>query len=129
MDKKIRELRERLRYADKKEIAAIDKEMDKLAIEDQAAFSKGMLKLAKETSKAAGELLLAEKLKDVLPAISISYFSKTYFNKTPQWFYQRLNGNTVNGKTAKFTHAELKTLSLALKDVGKQITNSASRIL
>ena len=46
----------------------------------------------------ADELILRQKLEDILPAISISYLSKNYFKKTPQWFYQRLNGNNVNGK-------------------------------
>lgn len=128
MDKKIKELKERFRYANKKETAEIDKEIDNLVAKDEVAFSTSMIKSAKETVKQADDLILAEKLKEVLPVISVSYFAKTYFNKTPQWFYQRLNGNTVNGKVARFTELELKTLSSALKEVGNMINNSASCI-
>jgi len=128
MDKKIKELKEKFRYANKKELAEIDKEIDELSAKQPAAFSKAIIKASKETVKEIDELLLKEKLKDVLPALSISYFAKTYFKKTPQWFYQRLNGNAVNGKSARFTPKELKTLSLALTDVGKRINESASCI-
>jgi hypothetical protein len=64
-----------------------------------------------------------------LPAISVSYLSKNYFKKTPQWFYQRLNGNKVNGKEAHFTSNELQTLSIALKEIGQKLSASASVIL
>jgi hypothetical protein len=128
MDKKIKELKERFRYANKKEIAAIDQEIDNLVAKDDVTFSKAMIKSAKETVKQVDDLILAEKLKDILPVISVSYFAKTYFNKTPQWFYQRLNGNIVNGSAARFTEPELKKLSSALKDVGNMINNSASCI-
>lgn len=128
MDKKIKELKERFRYANKKEVAEIDKEINNLVTKDEIAFSTSMIKSAKETVKQVDDLILAEKLKDVLPVISVSYFAKTYFNKTPQWFYQRLNGNKVNGKVARFTEPELKILSSALKEVGNMINNSASCI-
>jgi hypothetical protein len=55
--------------------------------------------------------------------------SKKYFKKTPQWFYQRLNGNKVNGKEAHFTSNELQTLSVALKEIGQKLSASASVIL
>ncbi|HUZ58067.1 MAG TPA: DUF5053 domain-containing protein [Hanamia sp.] len=128
MDKKIKELKEKFRYANKKGMEEIDKEMDALATNKPIAFSKAMIKASRETIKEVDELLLKEKLKNVLPALSVSYFAKTYFAKTPQWFYQRLNGNTVNGKTAKFTQEELKTLSFALTDVSNRINESASCI-
>jgi hypothetical protein len=128
MDNKIEELKERFRHANKKELAEIDNEMNQLATQQPAEFSEAMVKAAKATVQEIDELILKEKLKDVLPALSVSYFAKTYFKKTPQWFYQRLNGNTVNGKNAKFTQDELKTLSFALTDVGKRINESASCI-
>jgi hypothetical protein len=128
MEKKIKELKERFRTANKKEMVEIDKEMEVLSKKDNAAFSKAMLKSVKETTKQVEDLVLSEKLKGVLPAISVSYIANKYFKKTPQWFYQRLNGNKVNGKAARFTDSELKKLSSALKDVGSQITNSASCI-
>ena len=64
---------------------------------------------------------IRQKVETVLPLISVSSLSRQYFNRTPQWFYQRLNGSIVNGKTAKFTPAELKTLSQALQDIAKRL--------
>ena len=54
--------------------------------------------------------------------------SKNYFKKTPQWFYQRLNGNTVNGKEAHFTNNELKILSEALNEIGEKLSSSSTLI-
>jgi len=64
----------------------------------------------------------------VLPALSVSYFAKNYFHKTPQWFYQRLNGNKINGIPASFTEEELKTLSFALEDISNKIKDTARLI-
>ena len=103
--------------------------MNTLADNEPMAFSKEMIKASRESVKEGEELVLKEKLKNVLPALSVSYFAKTYFSKTLQWFYQRLNGNTVNGKTAKFSEEELKTLSSALIDLSSHLKESASCIL
>ena len=61
-------------------------------------------------------------LEPILPAISISYLSKNYFHKTPQWFYQRMNGNKINGKSVKFSDSEVQTLHFAIRDIGKQLS-------
>ena len=71
-------------------------------------------------------MLLKAKLKDILPIVSVSYLSKNYFHKSPQWFYQRLNGNIVNGKPAQFTSEELKVLQIALLDISEKLNTSAS---
>lgn len=129
METKLRELRQRFRDArSEKERDKIDKEIAALADTDNKAFSKAMINLAKETSQQAEEIVLSQKLKNILPAINLSYFAKQYFRKTPQWLYQRINGNEVNGHPAKFTSAELKTLRAALKDVSKVMANSATSI-
>ena len=107
---------------------AIDLEMGKLATENPKAFSEAMLACIEESNQIADELILKQKLEEVLPIISVSYLAKNYFKKTPQWFYQRLNGNSVNGKVARFTPNELETLSMALKAIGQKISTSASHI-
>ena len=61
-------------------------------------------------------------LAPILPAISISYLAKNYFHKTPQWFYQRMNGNVVNGKYASFSDSDIKTLHFAIQDISKQLS-------
>ncbi|MDR1199997.1 MAG: DUF5053 domain-containing protein, partial [Prevotellaceae bacterium] len=39
------------------------------------------------------------------------------------WLYQRLKGNIVNGKPAKFTPEQINTLNFAFKDLGNKITS------
>ncbi|MDR0799222.1 MAG: DUF5053 domain-containing protein [Dysgonamonadaceae bacterium] len=67
-------------------------------------------------------LNIRKKLSHVLPVISVSYLAKNYFHKTPQWFYQRLNGNKVNGKPAKFSDTEIQTLNYAIQDIRQQLS-------
>ncbi len=110
------------------EFSVIHDAMDLLYNANQDDFSEAMLTCIKETNQKADELILRQKLEDIMPVISISYLSKNYFKKTPQWFYQRLNGNNVNGKEAHFTSNELKILSLALKEIGQKLTASAALV-
>lgn len=111
------------------EISSIRKEMKSLFNDNPEAFADSMVLCMKDSNQKADEILLRQKLEAVLPAISVSYLSKNYFKKTPQWFYQRLNGNKVNGKEAHFTSNELQTLSIALKEIGQKLSASASIIL
>lgn len=64
-------------------------------------------------------------LGDTLNMVSLSYIAKNYFHKDSSWIYQRLNGTKVNGKEAAFTNEELKTLSDALKDISRRISDSS----
>ena len=66
---------------------------------------------------------IREKLGTVPEAISMSYIAKTYFGKTKTWLYQRLNGNKVNGKEARFTEEEARQLQAALHDLGQRLTS------
>ena len=108
------------------EIEAVDKEMKALADQDMDQFAEGLIECIKDTNKEADEILLREKLESVLPFISVSALAKTYFKRSPQWFYQRLNGSIVNGKPIRFNDAELKTLAGALTDIGKKISQAAA---
>ncbi len=63
-------------------------------------------------------------LKQILPAISVSYIAEHYFNKSVSWFYQRLNGNPVHGKIYRFTQEEIDTINLALKEIGEKILST-----
>lgn len=127
MKEDIEKLKERFVKAESDaELDAIDKEMKVLLDKDITAFSEGLIECAKDTNKKADELLLRNKLEAILPFISVSALSKTYFKRSPQWFYQRLNGSLVNGKPMKFNNSELKTLSAALTDIGKKISQAAA---
>ncbi len=128
MEDKIKQLKKRFRAAKTgSELEAIDKDMDILS--NESDFSDKMLASIQETNKSLEEVLLREKLEKVLPAISVSYISKQYFHKTPQWFYHRLNGNIINGKPAKFTTAELGTLKMALLDIANNLKQSVAIII
>jgi hypothetical protein len=125
MEQKLKELKERFRKATKQQLAEIDQEMEELAMANPEDFSNAMISAAKETAVEAEELRIKEKLQKILPIVSVSYLAKTYFDKTPQWFYQRLNGNIVNGKEAKFTDQEMKILAKALKDISEKLKESS----
>ncbi len=71
------------------------------------------------------ELTLKEQLADISEMVSLSYIAKKYFNKSRGWLYQRINGNIVRNKPAKFTDAELSTLQFALKDIGNKLNSIA----
>ena len=61
------------------------------------------------------------QMQEVSSIISLSYIAKMYFNKSRAWLYQRMNGNVVNGKPARFTQEELSTLNRALKDISEKL--------
>ena len=119
---RIKELKELYRKAKTDEdFARIDREMDALFAEDGEAASRAMLDDLKDTVQDAEEESLRSKISGILPAISISYIAKTYFHRSPAWFNQRLNGNIVNGKKARFSEDELRTLSNALQEISEQL--------
>lgn len=124
MKNRIATLKEKYSQAiTKAELAQIEQEMNALAAEDNDSFSRAMVELAGETVAKADELILREQLKDVIPIVSLAYIAKTYFNKTRQWLYQRINGSLVNGKPARFTPEEIETLNNALKDIGNRLSS------
>ena len=77
-----------------------------------------------DTDKRIDELeerTVKMQMQEVSEMISLSYLARHYFNKSRSWLYQRLNGNTVNGKPARFTEEELTTLNNALKDISEKL--------
>ena len=74
---------------------------------------------------------IESKMEDIAPIVLTSgdpkrceYIAKTYFNKSRQWLYQRINGNIVNGKQASFTKEEIDILNHALNDIGNRLINT-----
>jgi hypothetical protein len=125
MKDKVEALKDRFIHANtNKELQTIREEMRKLCDDNVIAVTEATLESIRETNAR----IVREKLQDVLPIISVSYLAKKYFNKTPQWFYQRLNGNTVNGKSAQFTSEDLEVLHHALQDISGKISASATVI-
>ena len=122
MKDKINELKEAFCNAKSdKELEAIDVQMQELINQNSDAFAQAMIDSAKETVARATQLSIKQKMQDVIPAISLVYIAKTYFNKTDAWLYQRINGNTVNGKPASFTEQELEKLKFAINDLSKKL--------
>lgn len=81
-------------------------------------FKKGAEQAIDEAKKLANIAERKKKLDKVLDFASMSYISEHYFGKSRQWLYQRINGNLINGKPADFTPDEIKTLSIALSELG-----------
>ena len=101
-------------------VSATDKEKEKITIELDK-LQEAMIECMKETNKNLSDFIMREQLNDILPYISISAIAKNYFGKSKEWFYQKMNGNIVNGKPAKFTEEEIKNLNFALQDISKKI--------
>ncbi|MGV4405256.1 DUF5053 domain-containing protein [Ornithobacterium rhinotracheale] len=122
MKDKITALKERYREATTdQELQNIREEMGRLISEKPDAWAEAMLEDLTQTRKEAQNIVLRQKLEGILPIISLSYIVEHYFGKSTSWFYQRLNGNMVNGKPAEFTPEELKTIDFALQDISKKI--------
>lgn len=108
--------------------------LQSLSPEDKKVFAVAFQSGAKQSVNGAKELVrivdTRQKLNQVLDFASMSYIAKAYFGKTRQWLYQKINGSTVNGKTVDFTPDELKTLSVALSELGdimKETSRSIAR--
>jgi len=82
----------------------------------------------KETDKFIEETNIKMQLLGVANIVSLSYISKEYFQKTRTWLYQKINGNKVNGKEARFTPEEISTFNFALQDISKRIGSTVISI-
>lgn len=108
----------------------LEKEMDSFLAslsesekkEIHEAIDNDFSSLHKEANQIKDVLTMREKLEPALSVISVSYLAKNYFHKTPQWFYQRMNGNRINGKPASFTKEEIEILNFAIQDISKKLS-------
>lgn len=95
----------------------------------QAAVSEDFARIHEDIEEAK---ILRQRIEvhkilfEILPFISVSEFSKTYFGKSASWLHQRINGNEVHGKTATFTSGELHQLADALNDVADKLKKAAT---
>ncbi len=105
-------------YTKMREIAAkYNSEEDKKAIAD---FVSERLQNIDRKLDVIEESAIKLQLQEVAEIVSLSYLAKKYFNKSRSWLYQRLNGNLVNGKPARFTKEELQTFNNALQDISQK---------
>ncbi len=89
--------------------------------EDAASVADVAVEQIKETICEAKAEVVRKQMEEILPMTSLAYIAKTYFKKSRQWLYQRINGTTVNGKPAQFTKEELAQLNFALQDMGQKL--------
>lgn len=86
------------------------------------AFTENELSVASE--KIDGEINVIKvrmQLADKIKMLPLSYIADNYFHKSPHWLYQRINGNVVNGKPARFSDKEIELFNNALQDISRQI--------
>lgn len=121
MIEKFEKLKNEWLHASEERRAEIDNELNKMASENITEFAAAYEKSLEHTADNINNAILRSQLKDVENAVSFSYIAKKHFGKSKEWFYLRLNGYNVNGKTAKFTDEELNTLNGTLKELSNQI--------
>jgi hypothetical protein len=63
---------------------------------------------------------LRKKMGEMPKFVNLSQIARVYFGKSQSWLMQRINGNKVNGKEARFTPAEAKQLEAAFHDLGRK---------
>ena len=124
MDKKFTELQKKwLQATSETKRYEIEQEFAKLAETDPETFASDYKKSIQETVERAKLLSVKEQIKSITDIISISYISKTYFGRSKDWLYQRINGYNVNGKQATLKKSEIETLNNALTDIAKKISS------
>ena len=69
------------------------------------------------------------ELGEIADMASMSYIAKKYFNKSRTWLYQRINGNIVNGRPARFTKEEKETFAKALEDMSRKFRDKSLSII
>lgn len=131
MDKMKRffELKELWKQGSEAERAGIDRELteltDSMNETELEALTAGVEHDFERIHREAGDiqrtLTIRQQMEPILPYISVSSLAKDYFGKSTSWFYQRLNGNIIHGKTASFTEKEIQTLNDALQEIGAKL--------
>ena len=120
---------EKFKSMSPKERAAFQEErtrkVEALPEDEQAAFIKATHQGLVAIKDELQDIKLTLELGDVANALSLSYIAKTYFGKSKNWLYQRLNGYKVNGKPAQFTEEERKRFAEALLDLSRRINETA----
>lgn len=102
---KIDEMNEALQYI----VASADKRLDNV-------------------ERSVTNYTLHERMGALTEVVNLAYIARHYFGKTRQWLYQRLKGQTVNGKPAAFTASEEEVFMKALQDIGLQLTAFTQRV-
>lgn len=127
--KRFFELKELWKKASEVERSNIDQElsclMDSMNETERESLIEGInddfKRIGQEVADIRRTLSIRQQMEPILPYISVSSLAKDYFGKSTSWFYQRLNGNIVHGKSVAFTDKELNILKDALNDVASKL--------
>lgn len=103
--------------------------IESLSQSEQTAYVDASMQGLNQAVKTAEEIIIAHRLGGLEKAISLSYIAKTYFGKSKEWLYQRVNGYKVNGKPAQFTNEEKITFVNALQDLSRQLQETSVRLV
>lgn len=71
---------------------------------------------------------MRRRMGDVLMAISWREFANTYFQRSPSWFYHKMDGIDGNGGVGGFSEEEADQMRNALIDLSDRIRSAADRI-
>lgn len=107
-----------------KERESVREKMRQMCDDDAVSVATLAVEQIKETHTEIDAYLIRKQMEDILPCISLAYIAETYFKKSRQWLYQRVNGLLVNGKPARFTPEEIETLNFALQDMGQRLATT-----
>lgn len=88
---------------------------------DKEIIKKTVCEMTSELGDMISDLSIKTQLSEIEDVLSFAYISRQYFGKSKNWLYQRINGNIINGKNAKFTQSEIETLNIALQDISQKI--------
>lgn len=107
-----------------KERESVREKMRQMCDDNAVSVATLAVEQIKETHTEIDAYLIRKQMEDILPCISLAYIAETYFKKSRQWLYQRVNGLLVNGKPARFTPEEIETLNFALQDMGQRLATT-----
>lgn len=71
---------------------------------------------------------MKQRLSDILLAVSWRELSRTYFGKSPSWFYHKMDGIDGNGGQGGFNAQEAEKMRNALFDLSARIRTAAEAI-
>ncbi len=103
---------------------AVRAEIRKACDENAEMVAKIATEQIEETISEAKAEIVRKQMEEIIPMTSLAYIAKTYFKKSRQWLYQRINGTIVNGKPAQFTTEEIAQLNFALRDMGRKLSQT-----
>ena len=79
--------------------------------------------------KVAEKITAKSQLEDIIFDLSWSDISRTYFEKSSSWIYNKLNGKDGNGGHGEFSEIEKETLQNALFDISDRIRKAAENFV